>query len=406
MTSWPAKRLSEICERVTDGSHRTPSFTETGYPFVTVAHIDSNGQIDFSACKRISVPDFEDLKKNDCRPLPGDVLFSKDGTVGKTAVIDFDKDFVVLSSLAILRPKSDVVSQRFLAYALRSDQVLSQAINRKSGSAIRRIVLRDLSQVSMPVPPLAEQQRIVKLMDEAEELRRLRAQANHRTADIIPALFHEMFGGPNDGWRGHPNRQLQDICRRITDGTHQPPPFAPKGIPFLFVRNIVRGSLDFDTEKFISEATFANLTKTVKPERGDILYSTVGSYGVAVEVDTDRQFAFQRHIGHLKPNHELIDSSFLAAQLNTPWLRLQADRSARGVAQKTVNLAEMRKFSVVVPPLALQKKFTGLVADIRRLQAKQATSRDRLEKVFQSLLHRAFRGELKFSEIRQNSLAL
>src|SRR6266542_1373971 len=160
MTRWATKTLADVCERITDGSHRTPPFTERGYPFATVVHVDDDGMIDFASCSRISQKEFEELKRNDCRPLRGDVLFSKDGTVGKVAVIDFDADFVVLSSLAILRPKQAVLDQRFLAYALRSESVLRQAINRKSGSAIRRIVLRDLRHVSIPVPPLAEQGRI------------------------------------------------------------------------------------------------------------------------------------------------------------------------------------------------------------------------------------------------------
>src|SRR5260221_470199 len=103
MKRWTAKALGDVCEKITDGSHRTPPFTQQGYPFATVAHVDDDGKIDLASCKRISAADFEELKRNDCRPLPGDVLFSKDGTVGKLALVDFDTDFVVLSSLAILR---------------------------------------------------------------------------------------------------------------------------------------------------------------------------------------------------------------------------------------------------------------------------------------------------------------
>ena len=61
-----------------------------------------------------------------------------------------------------------------------------------------------LEHFQIPVPPLAEQERIVKLLDEADELRKLRAQADRRTADLIPSLFHEMFGDPNANQRaGH-----------------------------------------------------------------------------------------------------------------------------------------------------------------------------------------------------------
>ncbi len=263
-----------------------------------------------------------------------------------------------------------------------------------TGAANMSISIDRLATIPVEFPPFADQERIVKLLDEADELRKLRAQADRRTVELIPALFHEMFGAPVENPEGYPIQLLEQVCTRITDGTHQPPPFTDNGIPFLFVRNIVSGSIDFDTEKFITEETFAELTRRVKPERGDILYSTVGSYGVAVQVETDRKFAFQRHIGHLKPNCKQIDSGFLAAQLNTPSLKSQADQRARGIAQKTVNLAEIRKFKVLVPPLPLQKEFAKRVTEIRELETGQATSRERLDALFQSMLHRAFRGEL------------
>src|SRR6185437_11792820 len=95
----------------------------------------------------------------------------------------------------------------------------------------------------------------VKLLDEADELRKLRALANRRTADLIPALFHEMFGDSVENPGGYEIQQLGAVCNRIIDGTHQPPAFAQKGIPFLFVRNIVSGSIDFNTEKFVTEDT-------------------------------------------------------------------------------------------------------------------------------------------------------
>jgi type I restriction enzyme S subunit len=109
---WFNVELSEVCEKITDGSHRTPNFVNKGYPFVTVTHVDHSGNIDFSLCSHISEEDYRDLVKNGCRPLIGDVLFSKDGTVGKVAVIDFDQEFVLLSSLAILRPKYKILFQK------------------------------------------------------------------------------------------------------------------------------------------------------------------------------------------------------------------------------------------------------------------------------------------------------
>jgi len=289
-----------------------------------------------------------------------------------------------------------LVDSKYLEAFLRSPLALAFYKSRlRSTTARRRSLPNDMFlSLPVPLPLLIEQERIVKLLDEADELRRLRAKADQRSAKLVSALFHEMFGDPFSNPKQYPTHTLEQVCSRITDGTHQPPQFSEDGIPFLFVRNIVNGSIDFKTEKFISEVTFAELTRRVRPERGDILYSTVGSYGVAVMVETDRRFAFQRHIGHLKPNSERVDSRFLTAQLNTPSLKLQADQRARGIAQKTVNLAEIRQFKVLVPSLPLQREFAERISDIRELETAQAASRNRLSDLFQSLLHRAFNGQL------------
>jgi type I restriction enzyme S subunit len=111
-------------------------------------------------------------------------------------------------------------------------------------------------------------------------------------------------------------------------------------------------------------------------------------------VRTDHKFAFQRHIAHLKPNKNLLDSEFLAAMLASPPLQRQADRAAKGVAQKTVNLAEISKFVVFAPPLPLQQKFAAIVESIERQKTTQRAHLAELDALFAALQHRAFRGEL------------
>ena len=170
--------------------------------------------------------------------------------------------------------------------------------------------------------------------------------------------------------------------------------WSESGCPFLFVSNIVGGELTFDTQKFITDATYHELTRRCPIELGDVLYSTVGSYGVPAVVETTRRFAFQRHIAQLKPRPDLLNSRFLWAMLASPGVKRQADQAARGIAQKTVNLADIRKFVVFRPPLSVQDEFAGRVAPIQALVLLQRSSLADLDALFASLQHRAFRGEL------------
>jgi type I restriction enzyme S subunit len=165
---WTNEALENVCCEITDGSHFSPKTQDSGYPYITVRDIDKD-QIDFENCKFIGKSDFSSLLKNGCKPNKGDILFSKDGTVGKVALVNQEIDFVILSSLAILRPDKRLIDSTFLKYVLKSSRFLNEAVGKKTGVAIRRIILRNLKAIHIPVPPLLEQKRIVAILDEAFE---------------------------------------------------------------------------------------------------------------------------------------------------------------------------------------------------------------------------------------------
>ncbi|QKS52601.1 restriction endonuclease subunit S [Azospirillum oryzae] len=192
---------------------------------------------------------------------------------------------------------------------------------------------------------------------------------------------------------------MSTICDKITDGTHQSPKFEADGIPFLVISNIIRGKIEWQAvKKWISHDTYAALTARVRPERGDVLYSAVGSYGTAVAVDDDRPFAFQRHIAHIKPNSKIVDAEFLARWLNSPEARKRADAVARGVAQKTVTLGNLAEFEVPLAPLPEQRriveKIEALVTRSRRAREALDTLPTLIDRYRQSILAAAFRGDL------------
>lgn len=131
---------------------------------------------------------------------------------------------------------------------------------------------------------------------------------------------------------------------------------------------------------------------------GDVLYTTVGSYGNTAVVKTDKRFAFQRHIAHIKPDPKKADATFLAKMLESPGVRRQVDKVARGVAQKTVNLAELKGLLVFAPELEKQRVFAARVHSIEQLKSGHQAALTRLDELFASLQHRAFRGELMAPE--------
>lgn len=246
-----------------------------------------------------------------------------------------------------------------------------------------------LRRISVPLPSDGEQRRIATILDKADAIRRRRREVIKLTEQLLRSTFLEMFGSVSE------RISLEKICRRVTDGTHQPPKWAPHGLPFIFVSNIEDHGITFETKKFVSEQTWTELTVRCPIEANDILYTTVGSYGNAAIVTTGMpRFAFQRHIAHIKPDVSLIDPFYLLGALQSPGVRRQADEQARGIAQKTLNLAQLKKFEIPYPSREHQERYARLRRAIADLLAKQLQARQLSDLVFSSLVQRAFSGQL------------
>jgi type I restriction enzyme S subunit len=245
--------------------------------------------------------------------------------------------------------------------------------------------------IGVPLPSLAEQRRIASQLEQADRLRRTRRYTLELSDTFLPATFRKLFGSPREAMMRWPVLALDDCCSRVTDGTHLTPKFESSGVPFVFVKNISNGCIDFSTDKFVSEATFHELTRRCPIEEDDILYTIVGAtYGQAVRVGRITKFTFQRHVAHIKPDRSIIEPGYLASIMQLPIVKQQADIWARGAAQPTINLKELKEFKIPVPPPPQQQHFAKLVAQHERLRATQRESLRQAEHLFQTLLHRAF----------------
>ena len=156
--------------------------------------------------------------------------------------------------------------------------------------------------------------------------------------------------------------KLEDVCSSIADGDHQPPPKAKTGIPFLVISNVASGTIDFTDTRFVDESYYRSLNDNRVAHKGDVLITVTGSYGIAVPVDTDREFCFQRHIAVLKPNG--IDRNYLTYVLQSTCCQKYFDKVATGTAQKTVGLAPLRLTPIPLPPLAEQKAIVAKVDEL------------------------------------------
>lgn len=262
---------------------------------------------------------------------------------------------------------------------------------------------------SIPVPPLAEQQRII---DRIESLFAKLDEAKEKAQVVVDgfedrkaAILHKAFTGEltaewrkrtgiaKETWEETP---LNNVCKSIYDGDHMPPPKSENGIPFLVISNVNTGYLSYENTRFVPQQYYDSLTETRKPELGDVLYTLVGSYGIPVVVDDTRPFCFQRHMALLKPSK--VDAYFLWYQLQSHEFFNKATEIATGTAQLTVPIKGLRNLTIMLPSAIEQDK---IVSELNQLLSKERQAKEAAEQVIEqidamkkSILARAFRGEL------------
>lgn len=149
---WEVVVLENLCNKITDGAHKSPKSVDVGVPMASVKDMHDFG-INASKCRQISYEDYEDLKRQDSVVKANDILVAKDGSYLKhTFVVEKELEMALLSSIAIIRP-NEKVKPHWLAYCLRSPLVKERMKNYVSGAAIPRIILKDFRKFNLFIPP-------------------------------------------------------------------------------------------------------------------------------------------------------------------------------------------------------------------------------------------------------------
>ncbi|MDH6425233.1 type I restriction enzyme S subunit [Aurantimicrobium minutum] len=401
---WRLLTLDSVCEKITDGTHFSPKTVAAGYPYVTVRDL-SDDSINFNDAARVSHATFLELQKNGCQPEIGDVLFSKDGTVGKVAVVETAEEFVVLSSLAILRPKPEIMFPEFLKYVLKSPDVLEAALGMKSGTAIRRVVLRSLKMLDVPVPPLDVQKRVVEtLEDHLSRLDRavvevqdgLARTAAFRRALLRTAYLGELIPGLSVGpleplsslgqWRGGgtPSKSNPDFWRRGT-------------IPWLTAKDMVdfktSSTQDLITPEAVagSSASLIATGAVVVVARSGILERKLPVTVTEIDVTVNQDMK-------ALTCREGVDSRWVAyGLLAFEQEILQTCRKA-GTTVANLNIPEFLRFELPIPTVDVQARVLEEIelrlAELDRTISGLKATQQLSQNLRSSLLHAAFTGQL------------
>ncbi len=397
---WQTRTLGEVCGFVRGpfgGSLKKSVFVEDGFAVYEQQHAiyDQFDEIRYF----VDAAKFKEMKRFELHPR--DIIMSCSGTMGKVAIVpDNIRPGIINQALLKLTPSKAVLTE-FLKYWMGSPDFQDSLKEQSGGAAIQNLAsVSVLKEIKMPLPSLPEQQRIVAILDEAFDgiaTAKANAEKNLQNArGVFESYLHSVFAV---AWDSCDLVTLMELATAIADGDHLPPPKSETGIPFITIGNIDKETrkIDFSDTFMVPHSYLDGLKANRKPKRGDVLYTVTGSFGIPVLVEDDVEFCFQRHIGLVRPKSS-VDSVWLNYLLLSPQVFKQANDGATGTAQKTVSLGVLRSFIVPKVPLSKQRdaviKLDALNAETQRLQSIYRQKLAALDELKQSLLHRAFNGEL------------
>lgn len=168
--NWVWVDLDTVCEKITDGTHHSPkSYPSGDYMYITAKNIKKQGIL-LDNVTYVSKEVHQEIY-NRCDVKKGDVLYIKDGaTTGIATVNQITEEFSLLSSVALLRPKRNVLAAKYLMYCLNSPSTKSRMLGMISGNAITRLTLKKIKQGIIPLPPFDEQEIIVSILEKVNSV--------------------------------------------------------------------------------------------------------------------------------------------------------------------------------------------------------------------------------------------
>ena len=401
--SWEWVRLGDVGEIISGGTPKTSekSYWENGnIPWITPAIMsDTQDDLIFNN-KQIKFINKLGLEKSSAHLiLKNSLVVSSRAPIGYVNIVPFD--YTTNQGCKSVSLYSNTAKE-FVYFALKN--AVPDMIKRASGTTFKEISGTKFGQTIIPLPPLEEQSRIAakiaqlfallrKVESSTQQYVKLQTLLKSKVLDLAmrgklveqdphdePAsvLLEKIRRDTSERILkketqrikigDFPNERalqykipkswiwtkLGNIIYKLSDGAHKTPEYTSDGIPFLSVKDMSSGKIDFSNCKYISVNSHKELYKRCDPQKGDIILSKVGTTGVPAIVETDRQFDLFVSVALLKFNHKYIDTKFLRYLIESPLVQQQAQKNTRGVGNKNWVLRDIAGTVVPLPSLSEQ----------------------------------------------------
>lgn len=319
----------------------------------------------------------------------GDVLISVRAPVGPTNICN--QRACIGRGLSAIRA-GNTVDQKYLLYFLRKYE--PKLASQGKGSTFMSITQKDIKRIQMPLPSLADQKRIVSLLDQADALRRKRRESMKLLDKYVQAVFIEMFGDPVMNPKGWHLTTIGELIDFMTSGSRGwAKYYAQSGDKFLRIQNVTKNKLKLDDLAFVTAPNTAEARRT-QVQKGDVLLSITADLGrTAVIPDNFGNAYISQHLALLrfKPS---INSFFVSEFLSSPGGLYQMNRLNKGGVKAGLNFNDVKSIRVPIPPIELQNQYERRCMMIEQMRNMMLTQSHEINNQFNALRQKAFAGAL------------
>ncbi|MFA9193393.1 restriction endonuclease subunit S [Flavobacterium sp. FBOR7N2.3] len=392
-------KIAEVCTMQSGG---TPSRSKSEYyngtiPWSKISDLEkSNDGYIYKTEEHITTEGLKSINNRFFKK--GTLLLAMYGSVGKTAIakIDLSTNQAILGINIKDEAKLDVRYLRFWFTTIKE-----QLLNRAVGAALANISLGIVKDLEIPLPPLPTQQKIATILDKADELRQYNKQLIEKYDALTQSLFLEMFGDPVMNEKGWEKRKLNEFLEVLVDvGSNGGNDWVSANIKMkdeedyaIMIRTTNLNKNDFKNNlKYVSKETY-DLFKKTKVFGGEIIMNKIGSAGDFWLMPILNK-PVSLGLNQLMMTFNNLDKIFFFFFFSTDYGKKIINSKLNGATTKSITKTALRDLDILYPPINLQNQFAERVQLIegQRQQAQEALAKS--EELFQSLLQRAFKGEL------------
>ncbi|NFO15624.1 restriction endonuclease subunit S [Clostridium botulinum] len=394
-------KLKEICNKITDGSHNPPKGIDISEYLMISSKNINNDLISYSEPRYLEKELFEsENKRTDIKR--GDILLTIVGTVGRCAVYERDGKVVFQRSVAVIKPKKEIVNSRYLMYKLIS--MTNYFEKEARGVAQKGIYLKQLANIDINLPNLLIQEKMVKILDSAKLLINKRKEQIKMLDELVKSQFIEMFGDPINNPMKWEVKKMKDISTNIMSGNTPKggeQVYVESGIMFLRSQNVWKNKLLLDDVAYIDEETHSKMKKSSLKHK-DILMTKTGRINTensslgraAIFLGEDDSANVNGHVYLIRLKEEILNEFVLFILTSKEYRGYIRSVCVGGIDKRQLNKEHIEDFPIIFPPIEQQEKFVTYVKQVDKLKFEMQNSLKELEDNFNSLMQRAFKGEL------------